>query len=122
MKTRESSNSITHLVKIVAQEVIKEELGKVYEALHESASEHTIATNKRLAVIEQELCLTDIPEIENTPTSWNAENAGQKWDRDEEYELANDWSIALAWLARRRKRSVGSIDARLRHLIRSHLI
>lgn len=120
MSSREKTNSITHLVKIVAGEVLEER-----EARHEVAHAHMEGAirklNRRVNLITA--CLADeIPQIESCAEEWNTPNAGDFWSDAEEDALICDLKQAIKWMAARRGRTTGAIDARLAQLVRSHRV
>jgi hypothetical protein len=85
---RESSNSITKLVKIVAKEVIEE-----YMATHD------------IRVISTSECCERIAS--------SLERAGDSWDDAEDNLLCKEFDTALAQMARNHGRSIGAIQSRL---------
>lgn len=118
--SREPSTSITHLVKTVAGEVFAERDAR-HEVAHAQMEEALRKLGRRVNLITA--CLADeIPQIEDCPEEWTKENAGAFWSEHEEQALMRDLQKAVKWMASRRGRTVGAIDARLSQLAKSHRI
>ena len=87
---REKSNSITHLVKIVAKEVV-EDLLKGYK---ENILEEHLTLKRR--------------EVAN-----NATNAGEFWTKDEDDLLETEVLLSMLKIAKKHNRTLGSIRCRI---------
>jgi hypothetical protein len=120
MENRQPSTSITHLVKTVAGEVFdKRDVN--HEVAHAQIEEALRKLTRRVNLISA--CLSDeVPEIDNCPEEWDQDNAGNFWSDREEEALMRDLHKAIKWMAARRGRTTGAIDARLSQLARSHRI
>lgn len=94
---RKTSNSITHLVKIVAAEVFDEKMEE---------------RNQKFYTRELRFC-TDIKS--------SVEKAGQLWTEDEDDLLIQEVRTAVDQIAQNHHRSVGAIGSRInqKELIRS---
>ncbi len=92
---REKTNSITHLVKIVASEVfdidIKELESRVF--------------NRCMAALNQESFINDV--------QLSLKRAGEPWPQDEDELLVREVEIAIKQIAKNHKRSVGAIESRI---------
>lgn len=116
MGSREKTNSITHLVKIVAGEVFDERDVK-HGVSHAQIEEAVRKLNRKVNLIAA--CLADeIPQIEDCPEDWSKPNAGSFWSDQEEAELRCDFYRAVKWMASRQGRTTGAIEARLVELRR----
>ena len=94
---REKTNSITHLVKVVAREVCEE----IIEELKESTITHRI----NLTEAERSFC-------EHIQVS--VEKAGWTWSEEEDRLLVQEVETAIAQIALNHKRSKGAIGSRIR--------
>lgn len=112
--TIEKTDSITHLVKIVAAEVLDDKLKEHSVATSEEISKIVGTIDSRLRRVEQELGLS-VPTIA-APKEWVAYRAGRSWEFEEEEALTEDFNTAIKWMASRRGRTEGSIYARVRKL------
>lgn len=92
---RESSNSITHLVKIVAREVCED----VFEEKRKTIT-HRIDITK----MENSFC-------ENIQTS--LEETGNPWYKEEDILLREEIKTAVAQIAKNHKRSECAITSRI---------
>ena len=108
---REKTDSITHLVKIVAGEVFKSEVGEtvLYPMIERVA--------KR--VCKEEMASEDFKEkhlasemIRNIKS--NLEKAGDPWDKKEDMRLEQEIIMSIAQIAKNHGRSRGSIIARIK--------
>jgi len=93
---REKTNSVTHLIKIVAKEVYDDQLDKIFERiekLESSAHVHLFQP-------------TFSPETIKS-------RAGEAWTEDEERALDDELTRALEWIAQKHGRSSGAIQARI---------
>lgn len=114
---RESTTSVTHLVKIVAKEVVSDmlESGEILSPGSLFGSDGVVS---RLERLEQELCIGETDtEIENTPNKWSCESAGRIWEPEQQTMLEDDLKTAIAWMARRQHRSAGSIEIWIRCIL-----
>lgn len=103
---REKSNSVTHLVKIVAREVIAE---------NDIAAKQLVERIRDLEKSIGNLNLkigTSLHEAIDTVKS-TLENAGGIWSRFEDQSLVHEVDMALATIAKNHKRSVGAIRVRI---------
>ena len=116
---REKTDSITHLVKIVAKEVFEEEMrrypffGTQTRSLMERV-EHLETLLKK----DAEPALTN----ENTVTYASAVNAGRPWGHFEEGFLKQALMKTFEVLAERHGRTPGAIKERLRLLVKESKI
>ena len=86
METRQKTNSITHLVKIVAEEVF-----------HDLMKKRPQQTPREfLDLIQSDL-----------------EMAGQKWSKAEDQMLIDEVRVAVATIAKNHQRTIGAIVARV---------
>lgn len=114
--SREKTNSITHLVKIVAKEVV-EELLQGRENVQASMEKEIKSLRRKVNFLQY--CLQDeVPSIEDCPEEWKKDNAGAFWDRNQEDDLLCDMKLAVKWMASRHRRTPGAIEARLSQLRR----
>ena len=97
---REKTNSITHLVKIVAREVVVEELRTRFRNQHRNDTE-------LLARID-ELGRNFYGAIQTS-----LEKAGQYWLKEEDELLIQEVEIALAQIAKNHGRSIIAIRSRI---------
>ncbi len=119
MGQREESRSITHLVKIVAEEVCHKLLGEHYTAWHtndgkvvekvmakhyEKCHMHQPNSLEQLGRMGNEFCAT----IKST-----LEKAGRPWSNEEDALLVQEIKTAVAQAAVNHQRSRGSIRARI---------
>jgi len=105
---REKTNSITHLVKIVANEIFHEKLlfltTKV-DSLTAQINELDTGVPKELRVdFHEKLCA-----IQSSLSS-----AGASWEKNEKILLQQELSIAIAQIAKNHDRTTGAILARIR--------
>lgn len=98
---RQSSNSITHLVKIVAKEVVEEELERRYRGQMKSDLD--------IWQQMQELGETFMGNVQSS-----LEKAGKPWNTTEDLLLQQEIRTALAQIAKNHQRSVGAIKARIK--------
>jgi len=94
---REKTNSITHLVKMVAAEVFKEEF--------ERREKERIIHKASMRDMENRLCQA---------ISTNVEKAGRPWSEEEDSLLLQELKTAVAQIALNHKRSRGAISSRIR--------
>lgn len=117
---REKTNSITHLVKVVAGEVFDERASdnhKEHKTTHDRLEAELRTLKRKVNLILH--CLGDeIPRIEDCPGDWKKPNAGSFWSDREEAELMCDFYKAVQWMASRQGRTTGAIEARLVELRR----
>ncbi len=92
--TREKTDSITHLVKIVAGEVFDR---KIKEYDHKGATEETVIRNM----------------LGNITSS--LKEAGLTWLPREDALLIDEVRIAVAQIAKNHSRSIVAIESRIRH-------
>jgi len=113
---REKSNSITHLVKIVAQEVFNERF-KHIEYLIDKHHERLM----QLELDKRTTRLIDHSHILNEIKS-NLEQAGQYWSKNEDQLLKDEVSAAISTIANSHGRSKSAIVSRIfqKELIRKH--
>jgi hypothetical protein len=118
--SRQPSTSITHLVKTVAHEVF-DERDVNHEVAHAQMEEALRKLGRRVNLISA--CLADeIPPIDECQDEWSTPNAGGFWSDHEEEALICDLRKAIKWMASRRGRTAGAIDARLSQLAKEHRI
>jgi len=121
---REPSTSITHLVKTVAGEVFDEREKRdrcEHDRAHREIQAALRTLSRKMNMIEY--CLNDeVPPIDDCSERWDTPNAGDVWSNQEESELICDMRKAIKWMAARRGRTKGSIDARLALLMKGHRI
>jgi hypothetical protein len=118
---RDKTNSITHLVKIVADEVFAAR----YDAKVEEFNGYTARVMKDLINKVNFLmrhAVGDMPPIDDCPDEWQMPNAGSFWSDDEEAGLHRDFKKAVKWMANRQGRTTGAIEARLVELRRRGVI
>ena len=84
---REKTDSVTHLVKIVAEEVANE------------------VFDKRIEEIQRQSCL---------PKPIDTSNTGGRWTEKEDKQLNDELSNAICEIAELHRRTFGSIKARIR--------
>ena len=103
MMDREKTNSITHLVKIVAKEVFEDK----YNFLH-----------RKVNRLEEELNAVEMPVIPDEAfikqLESDMDNAGGPWFGKEDKELTVEMDTIIRFLAKRHSRSVGAIKARIK--------
>lgn len=105
---RKETNSITHLVKIVAKEVFDENKKDLVNQI----------TNEVLNV--QENKYEALKEIANTYLSNMASSlvkAGEPWCADENALLEQEYRTAIAQIAKNHSRSIGAIKAQLARIL-----
>jgi len=135
---RPRTNSITHLVKIVAEEVVTAALEKrgvqidkasVECAILENISDHVQPiknvlklVNIRLGKLERVLgalsALDPQPDIDVTPEDWERAYHGASWGQAEEAELTKRFDKAIKWMAAQHGRTEVAIRCRLQEMIR----
>ena len=93
---RKKTNSITHLVKIVAEEVANE------------------VFDKKLECISQNPKIQNIAELISGLSEFDTSNRGQIWPDADDYLLEKEVEFALAQIAKNHKRTVGAIRSRIR--------
>ena len=98
---RPESNSITELVKIVAREVVKEEVRQ-----HERSQPHTSKSSAEdmIRQVTQE-------RLDNVISS--LQMAGSSWSKEEDALLCEEVAVALAQIAKNHNRSSLSIKCRI---------
>lgn len=118
---RKSSTSITHLVKIVAEEVVNEMVSSGKLTSIQDISNAVQPLEERIEKVERELGFSAevFREIENTPKKWGLGKAGEIWTDDQDCRLAQDFNTALRWMAMRQGRTEVSIKCRIKRNIRS---
>ena len=105
---RESTNSITHLVKIVAEEVVMDVLeregftNKPWDQLY---------SNQILQTIR------DTAKDHLESVSYNVERAGYSWDSEEREIFRQEITTAIAQIAKNHKRTMGAVRAALKRAI-----
>jgi len=106
MPDRPKTNSITHLVKIVAKEVLEDRLPKSYGL----ARDH----EERLSQLEEfwKKPLLDTKFL--TELESDLENAGGPWYPNEDRKLEAEVDVILRFLAKKHSRTVGAIKARIK--------
>jgi len=111
---RETSTSITRLVKTVAKEVVDIKLRDI--------SRKGINNEKRIFNLERVFREPFLPDLEDFLSDLKSDlkEAGQAWMLKEDKQLVIEVETVLAFLAKRHSRSVGSIRSRIkqRDLIR----
>ena len=131
VNNREKTNSVTHLVKIIADESVEEALSS-RRIMTKETTECLVLDNLqpiknvvkimqlRLGNIERQLapCLDQQPDIDAAPEDWNKPSAGAPWSQDEECELQRNFAKAVAWMANKHGRTDTAIRCRLRDMIR----
>lgn len=123
---REKTTSVTHLVKIVAEEVVlgmvqKEQIPCIEDLRNaeDGLKALELTTENRLKRIEAELSLEEtLPDIAATDESWSTDKAGLTWSNNEDKELEENVELALKWIAKQHNRSVGGVRARVKRTIR----
>lgn len=102
-KCRPKTNSITHLVKIVAREVFEDK----FDFLHRKVNR----LERELNEVEMPLVPDDafLKQLES-----DLENAGGPWFGKEDRELSVEVDTVIRFLAKRHGRSVGAISSRIR--------
>lgn len=112
---RQASTSITHLVKTVAEEVVK-------EYFKTRIGGHIDSLAGRICDLERVFKEPFIPDLKDflSELKSDLEEAGQPWMLNEDKKLAVEVETVLAYLAKRHGRSVWAIKARIkqRDLIR----
>gem|GEM_PF-5972658 len=93
--TRQKTNSITHLVKIVAREEIDDSLTQ-YDKLIRKHIDKTVESLKNMTLIMSSL-----------------KNAGNIWTEDEDNLLIKEVEIAISQIAQNHGRTKGGILARI---------
>lgn len=107
---RESTNSITHLVKIVASEVIDSRIQELREFVAKVARSVCKDELDRMASGTGTIDITDrLDKVRNT-----AANAGQRWTREEDQLLEREFEVTLEQIAANHSRTVAAIKARVR--------
>lgn len=101
---RQKTNSITHLVKIVAQEVVAEEMSSHFEGI-----------NKRLTALE---LVSGQPKLIDTSEAMRSiknelDKVGGSWSKNESKLLDKELTLAIAAIAANHGRTVGAIKARI---------
>ena len=122
---RESTNSITHLVKIVAREEIKKkhlDLLKVVQSLAREQKRMKLKINElsritdcKIAALAYSYKIKKLPEEENI-----MENAGDPWNFVEDNLLSGEINSYVNTLATQHSRSADAIRTRIRHLHRNN--
>ena len=102
MNTREKSNSVTHLVKIVAKEIFDEEIG-------------VLGVEDRLKALEGKGFVGSASAMFSNIVS-SLENAGDPWDRKEDELLLKEVNLAVSVIAKNHRRSEGAIRSRMKYL------
>lgn len=102
---REKSNSITHLVKIVAEEVFIER-DKHFEYLLETYHRRISKLERKPAALVDHSAL--IKEIAS-----NLEKAGKYWSKNEDQLLVDELKTAIATIAKNHSRSRSAIASRI---------
>jgi hypothetical protein len=136
---RPKTNSITHLVKIVAEEVVTAALEKrgapidktsIECAILENVSDHIQPiknvlklVNIRLGRLERVLgalsALDPQPDIDATPEDWEKAYHRAPWGQAEEGELSEQFNKAVKWMASQHGRTEVAIRCRLSEMIHS---
>jgi len=107
---REKTNSITHLVKIVAKEAIEDSF------MHHRLNELDDTVENILDRIDRlEQGAHFHPSSSAFPYhSGNKLNrSGESWSKQEEKELDDELTRALQWMATKHGRTIGAIQARI---------
>ena len=102
--SRERTDSITHLVKIVA----REEIRSFMVGRHMPAVEEMVGSHRRLSERLDELGRKFMGEIQI-----GLEKAGQTWPQEEDSLLIQEVRIALAQIAQNHHRTIGAIRSRI---------
>jgi hypothetical protein len=132
-QNRPKTNSITHLVKIVAEEVVQAALenrhAQIDEARMRAAMDDAAGRivkdevaplktmmrllNMRLLNLE---CGGDIPDLGEVSDQWECHMAGCYWDEHEEGDLLKEFDRAVKWIAAQHGRTDVAIRCRLTDL------
>jgi hypothetical protein len=131
---RPKTNSITHLVKIVAEEVVRDALERGGLRPDRAALECAVLesvqpiknvlklVNIRLGKLERVLgalsALDPQPDIDVTPEDWEKAYHGASWGQVEEAELVKQFDKAVKWMASQHGRTEVAIRCRLQEMIR----
>jgi len=94
---RELTNSITHLVKIVADECIDERIKEIRESMPPVINRYNIDAGRYFENIQQ-----------------NLGKAGDKWTDTEDHLLKLEINLAIKSIAENHKRSYGAITSRIK--------
>lgn len=106
---REKTNSITHLVKIIAEEVFEEKFGTLQIP-------PPTGLLGRIEVIEDFIKINVKPPISNEgATTYSGDvNAGKPWSDFEDDVLAREFAHTLRILSERHGRTIGAIRERIK--------
>ncbi len=99
---REKTNSVTHLVKIIAEEVFDKKIKNITINDHRPKQHITIDMSKAITKIQNQLS-----------------NRGDSWNRLEDEILANEVHRAIDTIAANHGRTHGAISARI---YKNHLL
>lgn len=115
---RPKTNSITHLVKLVAEEVMKEMLPEKLQPFRNMDKILGVRINRLEAILRSGFSIDPLPDIENCPEHWNTPYAGSGWDKGEECDLLNEFDKAVQWMASQHGRTEVAIRCRLSDLVK----
>ena len=95
---REETNSITHLVKIVAKEVVNEEINSKFEEFEGYIRDEFLSnTDEKIDAVRN-----------------SCQRAGDTWTRAEETQLGQEVRMAIKQIAQNHQRSSRAIIERIR--------
>ena len=114
MAKREKTDSITHLVKIVAREVFEDQVGELYTVWDGKIDRITILERqvRKLFALSNEVLTEEVLKRFNSIQS-NLEKAGRVWSKDEDELLVWEVRTAVATIAKSHQRSKGAIRDRI---------
>lgn len=98
--SRQQTNSITHLVKIVANEEIDRRINEL--------KQEAINTQPRIGVLTENF---------RKDLQASLDNAGGPWSDAENCQLREELAVALALIAKTHSRSGGAISAKVRQIL-----